>query len=555
MKRFSLRTTKKLLFPLVLLLIAGCAAQMHTSQMADVKESVNSSEFNLNWLEDKVYTGDKNFRSNVDPVHLLELGVLYPLVSEFEKSNEVLELAFEKYTAREERARINARDTTKDTIDILFGEGSGDYELSQFEKVYIHNIKTMNYLMMGKPESARVEAQRAINRHQMIRDYAAFELAQLKKGKKEVKKDAKKTLSNQAEWETIQGKSGFESNIRQFTEKASLSAGQKQAISHMRNAYENCYTYLLSALTLGLNDELENIRPHLKNADALTDNRYVKQLFNDYQNDSNTITSKVNVYIFAKEDFAPTKENLNYSFLNPISDTVTQFSLARINPTQASILSIELLDSKSRIIGKMEPLADLDLLSLKQYDKDLPKNVSKAIMRLVSQSIRDKAAIDQAKDTRVSFLYKVGLSVLNMTTSFADIRAWTMVPKKISFYCGQINEAQINMRIKDVSGQVIDRREISISPGKVNIVSVRCSKNNTFVNHQVFGSSTPMEGLRVIWKQVNIRSGPSSSHVVIDKAKLNDRFKPLKTVGNWHCVKLPSGKIGYIFHKAVIPAK
>ena len=520
----------------------GCAAQMHTGQMRHVKDSIsNKGQCEVEWLEEKIYHENGEVRDNADLIYFLELGAIYAFMGKLEKSNEVLELAFKKYTAREARARINARGTATGAIDILFGEGAGEYEIAHFEKVYIHNIKAMNYLMMGKPEVARVETQRAINRHRLIREYAAFEAAQIEKGKEACRDTA--------------GVYNLDSKVSDLVEKTSLSIGQNKQIRNIRNSYENCYTYLLSALTFGLNEEFENIRPQLKNAYALTDNKYVKNLFSDYRKDTAAIISKTNVFIFAQVGFAPTKENLTVPFINPVSDTLTQFSLARINPSPTNISSIQLVDSKSKVIGKLEALSNLDLLSLKQYEEDLPGNITKAALRLMAQTARDKAALDSTEEAGAVFLYKIGLSILNVTTSMADIRAWTLAPKQISFFCGKIDDTNVTLKIKDTSGHTIDQQKITIAPEKLNIVSVRCHKNNSFIISRSFGGSDALEDLRVIWKDVNIRSGPSTKFEVCEKVKNNDRLKFVKRTGNWYYVELPNGKKGYIFKKAVAQEK
>ncbi|MBN2373312.1 SH3 domain-containing protein [bacterium] len=538
----------------------GCAAQMHTAQMHLVKDSIiKKGELNADWLEKKVYDDKGQIRNNADLVYLLELGAIYPLLGEFEKSNEVLEFAYGKYTAREERARINARGAAANSMDILFGEGSEEYEMAHYEKVYIHDIKAMNYLMMGQPESARVETQRAINRHRLIKEYAEFEAAQVEKGKAEVEQKAKAIKSPQPALGSNAGALNLDTMVKDLNEKAALSDAQKDEIRRIRNSYENSYTYLLSAINFGLNGEFENMRPQLKNANAMTGNSYVKRMLSAYENDPASVLSKANIYVFAQIGFAPEKENFSLPFLNPISGTITQFSLARINPTQSNISSIEIVDSGSEVIGTLEALTNLDLLSLKEYEEELPGKITKATLRLIVQTIRDKALIDQAEQKGAGFLYKICLSGLNIMTSKADIRAWTMAPKQIYFYSGRINGADITLRIKDYSGNIIDTQKIAIEPGKINVVSLRCLNDVSFIHNKSFGKSdiqsdVPLE-VRVIWSDVNIRSAPSARSDLTGKVKSGDRLRVIKTEGNWHYVELPGGEKGYIFKNAVESVK
>ena len=473
---------KRMISALVsLAVMAGCAAQMHTSRMSPVKTAIlQKGQIELGAFEKNIFNGNGAIDSDADLIDLLELGAMYPLVNDYKDSNTVLESAYVKYTRREERAKINARSTTTDFLDILIGEGSGEYEMAPYEKIYIHNIKAMNFLMMGTPDAARVEVQRAINCNRRIKEYAQFKAAQISKEKTSVKQQAKKEKITNLD---------MDAQVEQLTEKAALDGQQQQAIRNIRNSYENGYTYLLSALVFALNKELENARPQLKNANALTANRYLKTLYREFQTDSASMTSKTNVYVFAQVGFAPYKENFQVPFYNPISKTFTNFSLAKIYTTPTRVAAIDIVDATSNMNYPMDVLTDLDLLALKKYDEDLIANITKATLRVVSQSIKDKAILDETtkkgKNTTLFKIEQILLSTMNQALNKTDLRAWNLAPKKILFYCGTIDTSAITLTVKDDAGQSA-RQKIDINPGRLNIVSVRCLGQKMFIHHQTF---------------------------------------------------------------------
>lgn len=57
--------------------------------------------------------------------------------------------------------------------------------------------------------------------------------------------------------------------------------------------------------------------------------------------------------------------------------------------------------------------------------------------------------------------------------------------------------------------------------------------------------------VQVTGSSVNIRSGPGTSHSIVDSVNRGDRLILLSESGNWFQVRLPNGKEGWIFNKLV----
>ena len=62
-------------------------------------------------------------------------------------------------------------------------------------------------------------------------------------------------------------------------------------------------------------------------------------------------------------------------------------------------------------------------------------------------------------------------------------------------------------------------------------------------------ASTGEPSVQLTGSSVNIRSGPGTSHDIIDSVKRGDRLILLGESGNWFQVRLPNGKVGYIINK------
>ncbi len=465
----------------VLVIIVGCAAHMHTSTMDVFKQDlVQKGVCNTSRLEEDVFDSHGMVKESADLIELLELGAMYPLQKKYVPSNQVLESAHGKYTQYEERARINVRGATTEMLDILLAEGSGPYEMALYEKIYLHTIKAMNYLMIGKVEGARVEVMRGIRQHSRVKEMAEFKTAEINTSKALVKQQAE-----QAEINDI----NVDDQIYHLTRQAGLSANQAQAVISLRNSYENGFTYLLSALVFSLNHEPENARPQLKNANDITENQYVKRLFSDFRKDSSSLISKNNVFVFTQTGFAPTRENAQFPFYNPVSKTLTSFCISKLARVPSTIAAVDILDNASRVSGRMMPLADLDQLALKQYQEDLPFKITKAVLRVLWQTIRDKGLIDKTKsetqDEVLEKIVKAFLSLFNLVVNQADLRAWNMVPRKTLFYCGNLDEPGLTIKVSNLSGKVLEQK-LPIDPDAVNIVWARCIGSTLFVSSYAF---------------------------------------------------------------------
>jgi len=500
-RKARLRVLSWILF-LSLLLLHGCAAHHWADKMEPYKIPLKSSKhFHIEELENEVFDRTGQIDPDADLICLLELGELYSVFNAFEKSNRVLEAAFEKYTRREERALFSARTSAVTLWDTLFFEGSGEYWMSDYEKVYLNTLKAMNFLMLGDVASARVEIRRAIDRHKRIRELARLKAASVEAKKREERGDLKNGIlggtknggisGQQIDYYFSRGIPEIEGKLR---DKAGLPPRLAKEVQSVRNSYENSFTYLLGALTFGLRNEAYLMRPHLKNAVELTDSTYIKDLFTGYEQPPLYPVRQPNVYIFARAGFAPIKKNLTIQIPNPISNTITQFSIAQMRRQPIRIADIEVMAPGNKPPVDMEKLSELDLLALRQYHDELPISTSKAALRVVSQTLRDKILIEiLAREGGVEsrLISQFFFFLFNTATTKADTRTWTLAPKRVFFYCGRIDGTAIQLKMRDKRGIFLNENRVAIDPERLNIISVRCVGDQIYAHQQSFDKPGP----------------------------------------------------------------
>jgi uncharacterized protein YgiM (DUF1202 family) len=534
-------------------------------------------------LEQMVFGQGSQIKEDVDLLCLLELGTIYSIRGEFKNSNIVLEEAYKRYTAREEEAILGARKVGAEALDVFFGEGSREYELADYEKVYLHTIKAMNYLMLGNVDDARVETMRGIERHKKIREYTEFESAQVEMEKGEIEAQIEDVRAAIAEQEADPKRAhridkrktacyapyDLEKNLQDATAKAQLPMELKRAVAKVRNAYENSYTYLLAALNFSLCGEQYNAEPQLKNAYALSENHCLNNILADAGNNNPDTLQGRNVYVFAQVGRAPVKENLIIPFPNPLSETVCQFSIARIKPSPNHINSIEISNPGTGRTGRLEMLTNMELLPLKEYEEKLPEKLTKAVLRVLLQTLRDAGVVGLVddEDKFMKRLVQAGLSFLNISVAKADTRTWSTVPKSVLFYSGKVNGSQLRLHIRDDSGHVV-AEDVTIDPNKVNLINVRCFDNQSYVHSVALAASTSAGSTRPEVSDPddlgrltisasgggNIREQPTTDSQIVVALPQGTEITVLGKQGRWYQVIAPSGRKAWA-HESLFGSK
>ncbi|MBT8421317.1 MAG: hypothetical protein KJO08_10735, partial [Gammaproteobacteria bacterium] len=170
----------------LIVVLAGCmAAAQHREDMEKVHlvartESIDQA---LVLLENYVLgkpgkDGERSIKTSADIIDLLEIGALYHYAGRYERSNEALEIVYAYYADEEMKAHISMSKIALGMLKSTLSEGlGGPYKLSGYEKVYLHTLKALNYLMLGDLEAARVEVRRGEHQHKLIEDKLAEDRA------------------------------------------------------------------------------------------------------------------------------------------------------------------------------------------------------------------------------------------------------------------------------------------------------------------------------------------------------------------------------------------
>jgi len=215
------------------------------------------------------------------------------------------------------------------------------------------------------------------------------------------------------------------------------------------------------------------------------------------------------------------------------------------------------MSSGSKAVGRLVRLTDMKLLPLKEYEEKLPENVTKAILRVIAQSLRDAKIVCQIdkEDKFLRQMTQIPLSLLNITMAKADTRTWLTAPESISFYSGRIDGHKLTILIRNRVGNVIDSQHVKIDPNKTNIINLRCFDNNSYAQSICFDSSggnrpsytipENLERMTIAVQCANIRNKATTSSRIIVKLCRGQQVGIIDKQGRWFRVVTPIGKEGW----------
>jgi hypothetical protein len=130
----------------VLIALTGCAT--YSDSFGIIKRDLSTRQYDAALLEI-----DKQSHSTTDRVlYLLNKGMVLRMKRDFAGSNEALE------AAKTEMDRLYAASVTENALSIIVNDATVSYAGDDYEQVLVHLYMALNYLELGLPDEARVEA-------------------------------------------------------------------------------------------------------------------------------------------------------------------------------------------------------------------------------------------------------------------------------------------------------------------------------------------------------------------------------------------------------------
>ncbi|HEY9162223.1 MAG TPA: hypothetical protein VIS94_14190 [Desulfomonilia bacterium] len=395
--------------------LSGCAAfSNYTRDTEKARISISQGNFQQALKE----FPESKAKSGNEILIRMERGTLLQATGDFQFSTKEFELAAGLIKEQENKAVISASEAAYQTASLLVNEKVIPYEGQNFEKVMVHTLDALNYLMMGNTEDARVEIR---NSYRVQQDLYNKHYKDIEKAKKD---------SQGMNYEDSFKTSGSDSYNR-----------MKETASSVVSIYQNAFAYYISSLVYELNGEEDEAYIDLKKAILSAPNcvalqRDLIRMSRDlgyrddldrWQNRFGRFTplpkDSVDIFVIFELGLAPYREEFKLVLPIPsvglVSVAVPVYAYIPSLVTGGFITAGGLSDETS-IVSDTDAIASRNLLD------DYPILLAKQAVRAALKGTATREAGKQYGGWA-----QLAAGVAFAITEQADLRTWSTLPKQI----------------------------------------------------------------------------------------------------------------------------
>lgn len=307
-----------------------------------------------------------------------EQGLAYYYQEDSLKSNIHLDKAIALYRDNENKALF-------DLSTFL----SQEYQGEGYDKVFLHNYKAINYLMLGNAESSRVEARNS-------------------------------NLIQQKEYQKLYN---FKNKkIKEHKNSHLLSRYEKifQNVNPKHNPYENPFAYYVSALSYAEDNDYDNALLDIRKAIKLMPSSEILQKkLKQY----NSKKHQKSIELFFDIGQSPLKSQVKLE-IKLSNNEKRMVYLPAFSLSISDVAYIELINSKGTVIERSSLLSDVNAIKINEFKEKLP-----TMVYLLSEKLALSVA-SKGIEARSKFL----ATLFNLTTTLygqVDTLTWSLLPEKI----------------------------------------------------------------------------------------------------------------------------
>lgn len=419
-----------------------------------------------NYLAAQAWADDLKASTFSKELGALESGRIHQLAGEFEASVLDFDTAIETVMTKSETGPvINLSDGAGNlAAATVTDDRTRMYRIAPYEFIQALNYQMWNYLFLGNPEAARVEARRAVF--------------------------AQDAMAEQYGPAVQNGRSGItDSNEKAMGAVDSRMASMGPVLEKTRCSYENGLAWYFCGILFELDNDASNARLAYQKAWELAPgNPYVERdflrltrsespdTFNELMPRSrlppeSLARSQTEIVLVAEESFIPQRYSVKVPL--PILSTVTSvdFPMYRDDFHPPAVLN---LSAGEAGLGLLSPTLFLQSLAYQDLKEKMPgvvvRNVTRVTTRVVAQQVANHAGnSDWATILKVSiWIFNTGSAIINK----ADTRAWYTLPMVMHVYRGNVEPGEYNLTLANQANGRVASFPVTVAQGETRFIWV-----------------------------------------------------------------------------------
>ena len=390
-----------------------------------------------NYLAAQAWADDLKTSMFSKELGMLESGRIHMLAGDFEASVADFDRAIETVMAKSETGPvINMGDVAGNVVaGTITDDRTRAYRIPPCEFIQALNYQMWNYIFLGKPDDARVEARRAM----FAQDALAEKYGPM----------------------VEQGRSSASSKADAMGAVDSRMASMGPVLEKTRCSYENGLAWYFCGILFELNGDAANARLSYQKAWELAPgNPYVERdmlrltrsespdTFNDLMARSrlpveSLSRSATEIVLVVEEGFVSQRYSVKIP-LPLLGTTATSVDFPMYNEDYHQPMPLS-LSSGSTELGLLTPSLFLQSLAYQDLKEKIPgivvRNVTRVTARVAAQQVANQAG---------NGYVQLGVGLFNLASAIinkADTRAWYTLPMVAHVYRGNIAPGDYNLSL------------------------------------------------------------------------------------------------------------
>lgn len=422
----SFRFLRSLLALLALMSgLGGCAT--YSGSFAVIQGNLAARQYDAALANIEKEADSKNDRV----LYLLNKGMVLRMKRDFGGSN----VAFE--AAKAEMDRLYAASVSENVLSVMVNDSTVSYSGDNYERILLHLYMALNYLELGQPDAARIEA---LQIDAKMREFAE-----------------KIPESKHAEDAFTLYLTGLIYEDRGEWSDAMIS---------YRNAYKVYKKYQSNyAMTMPATLKIDLMR--MAKQQGLKDelDRYRKEFGIEIPNMKPGANDQGELVFVLNNGLAPIKREKAINSFDSASGSMVRIALpsyeSRLNNVMAARITVS---DKQTMTEVME---DIDAVAKKNLDSQMPAIIARSVARVVIKAVANKKAREAALNNKdndkamAGMLGAFALQVASVASERADTRSWLTLPSNIQLARISMPPGNYNVKVEllGVNQQIIDTQE------------------------------------------------------------------------------------------------
>lgn len=436
---------------LVLLLAAlpsVCAAGPMRQYNSELNEAV--SKVKTGALKQAIAQIEKNNEGDdKDILYFFEKGELFSLGSNYATSRDAWLKSDEIIQIWENDFRTNPSKLFGDIGSYLISDKTRRYDGQDYEKVLLSTRLTLNHIMLGNFDHARIEMKKTYEREKLIEAF------------REKEYDALRAENDKQETGEIRKLDGYPMEELDTPE-----------VRELKNGFQNAFAHYLAGYFFEVTEEPSLAEPGYRNALLLAPGKASIQSALEGVGQRRPEPGESDVLFVIESGFAPSIDSLNIPIPIP-----------RKNGTIITPLSFPLIKSSSRVLvppvltvaGQqlpVETLTNTDAMARRLLKDQMPGIILRSVIRAGFKSVVQEQA------NKAHWIAGLIANVVAVSTEQADDRNWRTLPERISVARANLPHGRHTIEFQTNAGSYRTGVEIA---GRFTIVPLRITGGAVYV--------------------------------------------------------------------------